>query len=63
MESTQGNSLLQLSLSQASKNVMFLFYLLCFFLYKIGEQVDGTGSAQGGLALVGGGGGGAGVGV
>jgi hypothetical protein len=24
---------------------MFLFYLLCFFFYKIGEQEDRTGSA------------------
>jgi hypothetical protein len=25
----------------------FLFYLLCFFFYKIGEQEGGTGSIQG----------------
>jgi hypothetical protein len=47
MEKTQENSLCSYLYLKQAKMSCFLFYLLCFFFCKIGEQEDGTCSAQG----------------
>jgi hypothetical protein len=49
VEISQGNSLCSyIYLKQAKMSCFFLFYLLSFFFYKIGEQEGGTSPAQGG---------------
>jgi hypothetical protein len=45
METTQGISLYSYLNLKVAKMICFSFYLICFYLNKIGEQEGRTGSA------------------
>jgi hypothetical protein len=45
METTQGNSLCTYRQFKLAKTSCFSFYLLCFFIYKIGEREGEPGFA------------------